>query len=228
MQVIGHRGAAGHEPENTLCSFQKALDLGVDMVELDVHASKDGHLMVIHDNTLDRTTNGHGLVTSYTKAELQQLDAGKGEKIPTLDDVYWLVADKAKINVEIKGYGIEGLIMYYLRKRNAFDQIMISSFNQEALQLIKEYEPEIKTAVLFEGIPYNLPELLRELQVIAYNPSKDFLQPEHISIAHREGCSVYVYTVDESLEIAYWLSYGVDGIISNFPDKVKAAVNREK
>ncbi len=221
MLIIGHRGAAGYEPENTLRSFQKALELSVDMIELDIHSSKDGQLMVIHDNTLSRTTNGHGLVSAYTKKELQHLDAGRGEKIPTLDDVYECVAGKARINVEVKAPHIEKKVVDWLREHNAYDQILVSSFNQEALLTINGYEPRIKTALLFEGIPYNLSELLAELRVVAYNPSKDFLLPEHITIAHNQGCDVYVYTIDEPDEISCWKSHGVDGIISNYPDRIR-------
>src|ERR671938_850947 len=101
--VVGHRGAMGHCPENTLASFERGLELGADWIELDVHLSRDGALIVIHDETLDRTTNGHGLVRERTLAELRQLDAGQGQRIPTLDEVLeWARAHETIVDIEIK------------------------------------------------------------------------------------------------------------------------------
>jgi glycerophosphoryl diester phosphodiesterase len=105
MQIIGHRGASGYEPENTLRSFQKAIDLGVEMIELDVYTCKSGELVVMHDDKVNRTTNGNGYVFNMTLTELKTLDAGKGEKVPTLVEVFDLINKKIAINVELKGEG---------------------------------------------------------------------------------------------------------------------------
>ncbi len=107
FMIVGHRGAAGYEPENTLLSFQKAIEIGVDWIELDVHRSSDGHLMVIHDDTVDRTTRGHGKVSEMTLAELKKLDAGKGQKIPTLQEAIDFMKGKVRVIIEIKQEGTE-------------------------------------------------------------------------------------------------------------------------
>ncbi len=223
MLIIGHRGCA-YEPENTLRSFQKALALGVDMIELDVHASKDGYLMVIHDDTLDRMTNGHGLVSSYTKEELQHFTINGVEYIPTLDVVYNLIGSQARINIEVKAHQIEELVVDFIKNRKGYERVLVSSFNHRALKKIKLLEKRVQTGVLVYGIPYNLSETLRYLRAAAYHADKDFLLPEDIELVHTIQKKVYVYTINESDDINRFRNWHVDGIISDYPDRVRKAM----
>ena len=157
MLKIGHRGAMGHEPENTLCSFQKALELGVDMIELDVYVLKTGELVVIHDDKVDRTTNGHGYVIDKSFKEIRSLDAGQGEKIPTLNEVFGLVDKKVPINVELKGEGtaipVAKLIEQYINDKGWTEEhFLVSSFDHPELKKFKELKPNIRIGALITGI----------------------------------------------------------------------------
>ena len=155
MLKIGHRGARGYEAENTLASFQKAIDLKVDGIELDVHLSADGELMVIHDETVDRTTNGKGLVNSFTKTELQNFSIEANNKIPTLSAVFDLVDRRCFINIELKSFEtaakVVTLIEKYIREKNwKYTDFIVSSFNWDALEEVNFVNPEISIAVLTE------------------------------------------------------------------------------
>ena len=146
---VGHRGAMGYEPENTLRSFKKALELGVDMIEFDVYVCKSGELVVIQDDTLERTTNGKGLVIEKTLAELKELDAGKEEKIPTLEEIMDLADKKVKINIELKGDNtakpVLNMIEKYVDEKGwKYDDFLVSSFNHNELKKFKELNPKIK------------------------------------------------------------------------------------
>src|SRR5215469_16982173 len=141
--VVGHRGAMGHSPENTMASFERGLELGADWIELDVHLSRDGALIVIHDETLERTTNGHGLVRDHSLAELKQLDAGDGERIPTLDEVLdWAKQRNTVIDIEIKNAplyyeGVEQAVVDVLLRHDMVEQVIVISFDHAAVQRVK-------------------------------------------------------------------------------------------
>ncbi len=141
FMIIGHRGAAGYEPENTLRSFRKAIDIGVDWIEFDLHRSADGHLVVIHDPTVDRTTNGHGKVSEMTLDELKKLDAGKGQQIPTFQEVIDLARGHIRIIPEIKQEGIELEVMDVIDRNDIINQCMVSSFFTYAIRRCKEFHP---------------------------------------------------------------------------------------
>ena len=141
IKVIGHRGAAGLEPENTLLAFKKALKLGVDELELDILPSKDGHLMVIHDDKIDRTTNGSGYVKNLTLSELKKLNAGKGEKIPTLNEVFDLIKNKNVIlNIELKKSGYENKVVDLIKKYKFEKKVLVISFVADAIKKIAPVE----------------------------------------------------------------------------------------
>jgi glycerophosphoryl diester phosphodiesterase len=222
---IGHRGAAGYEPENTLLAFQKALELKVDMVELDVQACKTGELMVIHDLKLDRTTNGKGYVCEKTYEELRCLDAGKNQKIPTLPEVLDLINRKVKINIEIKGSGIANslfkLIQEYVQDKSwSWDDFLVSSFNHYEIQEFSQLTPKVKTGAIIAGIPIGYAQCASMLNCYSLHPSKEFINQALIDDAHQRGLKVYVYTLNEPEEIQKIKSLGVDGIFSNFPDRI--------
>lgn len=219
MEITSHRGC-GYEPENTLLGFETALKLSPDFIECDVHTSKDGHLMVIHDYRLERTTNGKGLVCAYTKDELQKLDAGKGEKIPSLEEVYGLCKN-VRLAVEVKAFGIEQLVVDFIQKHNAYGKIHVCSFNQQALKKIREIDAGISTGLIFYGVSNDLGSLLKELDVEAYHPSPEFLLPEHVNIAHKQKCLVHVFTPPLIDDVKRFCSYDVDGLVTDYPDIIR-------
>jgi glycerophosphoryl diester phosphodiesterase len=162
--IIGHRGASSLAPENTLASFRKAHDLGAEMIELDVHRTKDGHLVIMHDDTVDRTTGSHGAVKDLTLEEIRQLDAGswfspefKGEKVPTFDEVLEWAKGKVKIDIEIKNSvqypGIEKDIIDRLKAMNMDRDVIITSFDPSCVKNVKSIDAEIKTGVLLKPDP---------------------------------------------------------------------------
>lgn len=222
---IGHRGAAGYEPENTLRSFAKAVELGADMVELDVHLSSDNVLAVIHDDTLDRTTNGQGPVSEKSFAELQALDAGNGEKIPSLREVFDLVLGKAKINIELKGAGttqaVASLIEEYVQSRGRqYEDFLVSSFDHLDLWGIKSRNPRILTGALVVQVPPGFAEFAKEMQAWSVNVAMDAVSPQVVKGMHDKEVKVFVYTVNTPEDIARVKALDVDGIFSDYPDRL--------
>ncbi len=226
MQIIGHRGACGYEPENTLASFRKALELGVEMIEFDVYVLKTGELIVIHDNTVDRTTNGTGYVTDFNFDELRTLDAGNGEAIPLLSEVLDLVDKKAGINIELKGIGtaagVAGLITQYKNEKGWSDDLfMISSFNHVELREFSEIMPSIRIGAVIEGIPVDYAAFAERVGAFSATLSAEFITQEYVQDAHNRGLKVFAYTINDEPEVKRMQLLGVDGIFSDFPDKVR-------
>jgi glycerophosphoryl diester phosphodiesterase len=221
MLKIGHRGACGYEPENTLRSFQKAIDLGVDMIEFDLHKIKTGELVIIHDSLVNRTTNGNGYVENYDFASLRKLNAGKGEKIPTLDEALDLIIGKCKVNIEIKGVGVAEDLVKVIKTQKILSQVLISSFRYDPLLIVKDLEPKIPLALLSEEYrltPYL--ELIEELGAKDFNANFKYVDERYINAIHKVGLRINVYTVNEPVDIKRMKDYGVDGIFSNFPDRL--------
>lgn len=222
---IGHRGAAGYEPENTLISFEKALDLSVDVIEFDVYVCKTGELVVIHDDKVNRTTNGKGYVMEKSLKELRELDAGKGQKIPTLKEILDLVDKKVIVNIELKGPGtaesVAKVIEEYIEQENwSVESFVVSSFNHPELKKFKEINPKIKTGALLVGIPENYAEFAEKLGADYVNLSIEFINKEFIDDAHRRGLKVLMFTANDVDDINKMKDLGVDGIFSNFPDRL--------
>lgn len=222
---IGHRGASGYEPENTLRSFKKALALGVDMIEFDVHVCASGELVVIHDTKVDRTTNGTGYVANKTLQELKKLDAGKGEQIPTLLEVLDVINQQAIVNIELKGVNtaepVAKIINEYVTQKGwKYDKFFVSSFNHIELLKFKKLVPQVKTGALLEGIPVRLASFAQDCKAQAIGVFKDYVTQEYVNDAHKKKLKVYVFTVNEPDEIERIKKLGVDGIFSNFPDRL--------
>ena len=221
---FGHRGACGHEPENTIRSVRRALELGADGVEVDVHLA-DGELVVIHDETLSRTTNGHGRVAEKTFAHLRSLDAGSGEKIPTLAEIFDAVNRRAVINVELKGphtaTPVAALIVEYVQRRGwNFDDFLVSAFDHAQLEEVRRLCPAIRLGALIEKTPRGLAQFAEELGVWSLHASKRCVTPELVADAHRRGLRVFVFTINQPAEIARMKTLGVDGVFSDFPERV--------
>jgi len=222
---IGHGGARGYEPENTIRSFQKAIAMGVDMVELDVYICKSGEAIVIHDETVNRTTNGTGYVTEKTFTELRELDAGQGEKIPTLEEVLALVNKKSDVNIELKGPNtakpIADIINKYIAIKHWSDyNFLVSSFNHRELTKFKKILPQIKIGALFASIPFDYVKSAKELNVYSINLSRKFISQKLVDDAHQQDLKVFVFTVNDHDDIKRIKALGVDGIFSDFPDRL--------
>lgn len=220
--IIGHRGACGYEPENTLRSFERAIDLGVPMIELDVHVCASGELVVIHDDTVDRTTNGQGAVAQLTWDQLRILDAGKGECIPQLFEVIERVNRRVIINIELKGPGtaapVAQLIKQYIKKGWSNDDFVVSSFDHYAVLAFHELCSEVKTGAILEGVPVGHAEFAQRAHAAYAVVYYESATPELVEDAHQRGIQVLVYTVND-VEIARRMQqYGVDGIFTNYPD----------
>jgi glycerophosphoryl diester phosphodiesterase len=222
---IGHRGACGYAAENTLASFAKALELDVDMVELDVYCCASDELVVIHDATLKRTTNGDGDVEQWTISQLKELDAGNGQKIPTLAEVCDYINRRVIINIELKGHNtgpaVVQLIEHYVHARGwSYDDFLVSSFNHRQIFEVKNLNSVIRTSALLNGIPTTLAAFAIACNTNAIGISKDCITQEYVDHAHHLGLKVYVFTVNEPHDIKYITQLGVDGIISNYPDRI--------
>lgn len=222
---IGHRGAKGHVAENTLASFQKALDLGVDGVELDVHITVDGEIVVIHDETLDRTTNGSGLVDGCSLAELKKLKVETIHKVPTLAEVFDLIDRRCLINVELKGKGTEqavvALIEYYVAEKNwRYGDFVVSSFDWNALQDAHQLHPKIPLGVLTItdlDLAVGFAEFIGAWSV---HPYFHLLTAEKVTAMQQKGFRVFPWTVNEMEDLSKISSFAVDGIITDFPDRL--------
>ncbi len=223
MLKIGHRGIAGFAPENTLASFAKAIDYGVDMIELDVHLSKDLELVVIHDDMLDRTTNGSGYVRDFTLAELQKLDDWQGEHIPTLQEVLDMVDKRVAVNIELReetASKTAEVIQEYLKKWWANDHFLVSSFNHHMLLAFKELLPDIRIGLLLSAIPLDYAACASEIGAYSINLDREYINQTFIDDAHHRNLQVYVWTVDHPVEIEKLTAMWVDGIITNYADRL--------
>jgi len=222
---IGHRGAAGYEPENTLLSFKKALELGVDMIELDAQICKTGEIIVLHDAKIDRTTNGTGFVVDKTFRELRSLDAGKGQLIPTLQEALNTIDRKAKINIEIKGEGaagaVFGIIQTYVNQKGwPWEDFLVSSFNHYELLEFSRLAPEIKIGAVIACIPFGYAECAMKVNAYSLHPSKEFINRNLVADAHKRGMKVFAYTPNDLEFIQKIKSLDIDGIFSDFPDRI--------
>lgn len=232
MKVIGHRGAAGYEPENTLRSVERAIQLGADIIEVDVFTLPTDEIVVIHDQRLDRTTNGQGLVTAARFDELRALDAGKGERIPTLDEVIELVAGRIPLNIEIKDPGstqvVAELLRSYLKRGRQPSDFMVSSFNHPELLAFKQCLPTVDTVALIYSIPLDYAAFGDALQARAVAPAVDLVTREFVTDAHQRGMLLYAWVwepvYEEDVDRLY--DWGVDGLFTDFPDQTRAIIER--
>lgn len=216
MMIMGHRGAKALEPENTLLSIRRAMEIGVDAVEIDVHLTKDKEVVVIHDSTVDRTTNGKGPIGSYTLEEIKKLDAGKGEKIPTLEEVIEFVKDKVRLIIELKEEGTEDKVVELIKRYNMFASAYIISFWHMLVKKIKEMESRIKTGVLLVGCPVDTC-MARSASADALVMNYAFVNKELVDKAHQEGLKVFIWNIDDRDMLKPYVDMGVDGIGSNDP-----------
>lgn len=224
---IGHRGARGHAPENTLLSIDTGIRLGAHMIEFDVQRCGD-QLIVIHDPRLERTTNGRGRVADVSFSYLRGLDAGQGQQVPTLQEVLDLVEATVPLNIELKSAGgtaamTAAVVREALGEGWSPSQFLVSSFHLPELYEFKQLAPEIPVAALVCGVPLDWSACAVELGAQALNISAEFADARLIQDAHARGLKVYAYTVNHPEDIASLRAAGLDGVFSDYPDRVVAA-----
>jgi len=218
IEVIGHRGAAGLEPENTLRSIRRAIEIGVDRVEIDVRVTKDGRLVVIHDETVDRTTNGHGYVRDMTFEEIRKLDAGKGEKVPTLEEALNLTRGKVILQIELKVAEATEPTIELIEENGAEREVVITSFIHSLLKKVRYLNPAIRTGALFFDVQEDIFERTISACAEAIHIYYRNITPKLVENAHKRGLKVVAWNPDEVGDMKRIISLGVDAIGSNRPD----------
>lgn len=237
---VAHRGASALAPENTMAGFEKAVELGADVIELDLHMSQDGELVVIHDDTLDRTTDGCGPVHQRSLGELMRLDAGRwfgegfaGQRIPRLDEVLDRFAGKVTLALEIKAGstffpGIEEKVVSALRQRAAIGDAAVASFDHYALRRLKEIEPTIRTAALLVGRPVSLSALAGPAKANGLALEASFVTKTEVEACRAAGLQLVVWVVNEPAQMRHFINLGVDGIITDRPDLLHLALTEHR
>ena len=220
MLKIGHRGAKGHMPENTIESFLKAFELGAHGIELDVHLSADGEAVVIHDETVDRTIrNAAGFVKDFTVSEFKKLG------VPTLVDVFHILPEDIFLNIEIKEAAAVKVVVEEIEKFLRLGEIqlsavLVSSFNWDMLKEVKILNPSIQIGVLTEENPNAALFFANEINAFSIHPHFELLTDEFIKKAKQKGFQVHTWTVNSPEDITFVKKLGVDAIISDFPDRL--------
>ncbi|MBR4163543.1 MAG: glycerophosphodiester phosphodiesterase [Solobacterium sp.] len=236
-QIWAHRGACAYKPENTLESFQEAVNLHADGIELDIQMTKDGKIVVIHDETIDRTSDGTGWVKDFTYEELLKYNFNNNHpevafaRIPLMEEVFDLIFPTALIiNIELKTgivfyEGIEEAILKMTKEKNMEDRVIYSSFNHYSVKKIQKLNPDARTAFLYADGPIDMPEYAHSHHVDAIHPALYNIQfPDVVEKAHQLGMEVNVWTVNEKEHIQLCMLKQVDAIITNKPDYVRKII----
>jgi glycerophosphoryl diester phosphodiesterase len=222
-----------------MAAYQRAVKLGARFIETDLHLSRDGGIVAIHDATLDRTTSGRGPVMALSLAELRALDAGSwfsrefsGQRIPTLEEILSFSA-QADINLylEIKsesGYGIERALVAALRGRVEAMRVVVLSFDPHSLELVRRLDRVLMTGLLWDDEPANAVERAMHIGARQVAPRGDRLSPELVTEAHMNGLQVVTWTINEPAQIRSLVAAGLDGIMSDYPDRVVAVLNEQQ
>ena len=246
LEVYAHRGGAGLAPENTLAAFRKAMELGVDAMEMDLHVTRDGEIVVIHDETVDRTTDGRGIVADLTLDELRRWDAGgkfapafRGERIPTLREVIDLVTASGNTRIRLilelkfhpdhpgKPEDFEQRVLDILRQTGFVYRVRIISFQHPSLAKLKALEPRIPTGLLAGGrtAPHDPVALVRQYRADYYSPSVRHVTAEAVTAVHQAGIPVVPWTANEEAEMRRLMALGIgamagDAITTDYPDRL--------
>jgi glycerophosphoryl diester phosphodiesterase len=237
FMAIAHRGASSYAPENTLAAFDLALEMRAYHIELDVDLTSDDHIVVIHDDTLDRTTNGSGPVTSHKLAALRGLDAGssfeakfKGERIPTFDEVLERYRGRVHIHTEIKGLSpsLSQRTADLIRKHGMEKQVTITSFQKIRLEEIRAYAPELATGWLVPELNDEIISQARKMGLNQLCPRANTLTPGLVGRLHSEGFVVRAWGVTTEELMKQVVQVGANGMTVNFPDKLRAYLKENK
>ena len=229
-QVIAHRGASAYLPENTLAAYELAVAQQADMIEVDLHCTRDGEVVVVHDAELARI-GGRGEVGGASLAELRSLDAGAGQRVPTLDELLDGFGSRIALNLELKqaSHGaypaLPALAAEAVRRRGLLERTLFSSFYDPVLRELRRVEPTARIALLLaRRAPARWVERARALSAEAVNPELPLVDRAFVERAHSEGLVVYVFTVDPLDEMRRLLELGVDGLFTNVPDRMRELV----
>jgi len=224
MLCIGHRGARGQRPENTLESIEFAINQGADAIEIDVREHSH-HLIVFHDETLERTTNGTGELCSQTLAQLRQLDAGNNQQIPFLDEVITMINRRVPLNIELKDSASAALVIstleQFITRGWDYNDFVVSSFFHPLLQHIKATQPMIPIGALSAGVMVDYAQFAQQLDAVSINLCSDTIDQAIIDDAHARGLQVFIYTVNDTREFARFYHMGVDGLFTDYPKRLK-------
>jgi glycerophosphoryl diester phosphodiesterase len=227
VYVVGHRGAAGVMPENTIKGFRYAIDLGVDYVECDVHLSRDQQLIVMHDTTVDRTTNGHGAIRDLTAARIRTLDAGQGEQVPTLDEVLETVRHQAHLLIELKGLGVEKATVDAVKAQGMEEEVTFTSFALERLAAVRAKGNSYRLgAILPNPTDFDLARAV-EVQAVGIGVRYQNACFRVIDAAHALGLEVRAWNPDTWREQRAMIALGVEGVSTNRPDILLHHLQRE-
>ena len=226
----GHRGNPADHPENTIASFKSAIELGCDMVECDVHLSTDGELAVIHDHMLERTTSGSGMVGAHTLAELRALDAGRGERIPLLEELFELVKGRAGLVIETKQNpipypGLEEKLVAKLREHDMLDQVTVISFHHACIRRLKEIAPEIDAGIVDASRPIDPVAMMRAARADLFSSYYGTLEPSMVQEIRAAGGAVGVWTVDDPLALMWARACMPDSVFTNRPGEIGPLLN---
>ena len=235
--VIGHRGASGHAPENTMASFRRAVELGATFIETDLRLSHDARFVAMHDATLDRTSNGRGLVRDFTLAQLRELDAGSwygpefaGERIPTLEEILAFAREADVVfYLEIKheaGWGVHHGVAGALRAANESARTVVISFDPTMLGHLRRLDAGLLTGLLFENPVANVVEKAQTMGVRQIGPRADLVTQPLLGEAQDAGLQVATWTVNEPAQMEALISMGVNGIMTDYPERLRAVVDR--
>ncbi len=225
IRNIGHRGAKGYVPENTIPSFIKAIELNANGIELDVHVCKSGELVVIHDETVDRTTNGTGSVASYSLSELKELRINQNLQIPTLEEVLAVCVNLQLINIELKGRNTAQAVCDCIENHIQlhgwnYENFIVSSFHQQELEHVAQYNNKIPLGILSDKSVEHALEWAQLYNAQAIHPHFSLLTPENVTLAHQKGYKIYTWTVNNLVDIERMKQLKVQGIITDFPDRI--------
>lgn len=217
---IGHRGACGYQPENTLASIEHAITLGCHFTEVDVRRTADGALMLLHDEQVNRTTNGRGSIADLTLEDIQKLEAGREQKIPTLEETLAIASGRIGLILEFKVPGLAYDASATVRGSGFHGSVLYASFLHEELQHVRRIDPQALTLALFKRLPDDPCATALNLQATHVGIRIDAVTKPLVQQLHDAGLTVFVYAVDKPAAIKRAKALGVDGIISDFPDRV--------
>ena len=226
--VVGHRGAMGHVLENTIESVQKAIELNVDGIEIDVFKSKTGELVVYHDPFLSRLSNSNAFIEQISLDSIKKIELIGGYFIPTLKEIVDIIPEKIFLNIELKGqdtaFETNKIIINYLNTYNfPVSKFIISSFRWDELKKIRSFNKDIPIAILVDSL-YKIDDaikLAKQINAVALNPNKEFITKEIVNKIQSKNIKVYPYTINTPRNIRKMRSMGVDAIITDYPERIK-------